>query len=191
MTIGALSTSHISRACWPGLFTGEECDGGVHGGLLLAKVQDVAVGLGAVEDAIGAGEGLDQSVVFEVLVYIERVQVFGIEAGEQHVHHNGNVDLLRGGIVGVRPLLVFDALLHILIVKIEFAKDVVGTVSIVVIGEDGLEGVHFQLGFNFIIRLFLRQVFLNLLDVAVPFCGRRKDACDVQRFELGIGGLLF
>ena len=78
-----------------GLFAGEEGDGGIHGVLLLAEVEDVAVGLGAVEHAVGAGEGLDQAVVLEVLVHVERVQVFGIEAGEQHVHHDGDVDLLR------------------------------------------------------------------------------------------------
>ena len=78
-----------------GLLAGEEGDGGIHGVLLLAEVEDVAVGLGAVEHAVGAGEGLDQAVVLEVLVHVERVQVFGIEAGEQHVHHDGDVDLLR------------------------------------------------------------------------------------------------
>jgi hypothetical protein len=81
-----------------GLFPGEEGDGGIHGVLLLTEVEDVAVGLGAVEHAVGAGEGLDQAVVLEVLVDVERVQVFGIEAGEQHVDHDGDVDLLRGGV---------------------------------------------------------------------------------------------
>ena len=76
-----------------GLFAREEGDGGIDGVLLLAEIEDVAVGLGAVEHAVGAGEGLDQPVVLEVLVHVERVQVFGIEAGEQHVHHDGDVDL--------------------------------------------------------------------------------------------------
>ena len=93
MTTGALSTSQISRAL-VGLLAGEEGDGGIDGVLLLAEVEDVAVGLGVVEHAVGAGEGLDQAVVLEVLVDVERVQVFGIEAGEQHVHHDGDVDLL-------------------------------------------------------------------------------------------------
>ncbi len=110
-----------------GLFAGEEGDGGIDGVLLLAEVEDVAVGLGGVEHAVGAGEGLDQAVMLEVLVHIERVQVFGIEAGEQHVHHDGDVDLVLRHAwrslsqVGVGPLLVFDALLHILVVEIELA----------------------------------------------------------------------
>ena len=70
-----------------GFLAGEEGDGGIHGLLLLAKVEDFSVGLGAVEHAICAGEGLDQAVVLEILVDIERVQVFGIETSEQHVHH--------------------------------------------------------------------------------------------------------
>ena len=36
--------------------------------------------------------------------------------------------LLRSGVVGVRPLLVFDALLHILVVEVELAESVIGAV---------------------------------------------------------------
>ena len=39
-------------------------------------------------------EGLDQAVVLEVLIDVERVEVFGVEAGEQHVDDDGDVDLL-------------------------------------------------------------------------------------------------
>jgi hypothetical protein len=34
-------------------------------------LKHIAVGLGAVEHAIGAGEGLNQAVVLEVLIHIE------------------------------------------------------------------------------------------------------------------------
>ena len=54
--------------------TGEERDGVVDAVLLLPEVEDVAVGLGRVEDAVGAGKGLDQAVVFEILVDVERVE---------------------------------------------------------------------------------------------------------------------
>ena len=46
---------------------------GADGVLLLAEVENIAIGLGAVKDAIGAGEGLNQPVVLQVLVYIERI----------------------------------------------------------------------------------------------------------------------
>ena len=139
-----------------GLLAGEEGDGGIHGLLLLAEVEDVAVGLGAVEHPVGAGKGLDETVVPQVLVHVERVQELGIEASQQHVHHDGDIDLLRGRIVGIRPLLVFDALLHILVVEIELAEAVIGAVAGVVIGEDGLEGFLFHLRLNFVVRLLLR-----------------------------------
>ena len=76
------------------LRAGEQGDGVIDGVLLAAEVEDVAVGLGGVEHAVGAGEGLDQAVVLEVLVDVERVEVLGVEAGEQHVHDDGDVDLL-------------------------------------------------------------------------------------------------
>jgi hypothetical protein len=47
--------------------TGEKGDGGIDGVLLLAEVEDIAVGLGAVEHAIGAGEGLNQPWCFRFL----------------------------------------------------------------------------------------------------------------------------
>ena len=104
-----------------GLGAGEERDGGIDGVLLAAEVEDVAVGLGGVEHAVGAGEGLDQAVVLEVLVDVERVEVLGVEAGEQHVDDDGDVDLLAALLrqVGVGELLVLDALLDVLVVEVE------------------------------------------------------------------------
>ena len=60
----------------------EQLDGGVDGVLLLTKVEDVAVGLVAVEDSIGSRERLNQPVVLEVLVDVQRVEVFGVESRE-------------------------------------------------------------------------------------------------------------
>ena len=95
------------------------------------------------------------------------------------------------GQVGIRILLILDALLHVLIVAVEFADAVVGSVLSVVVGDDGLEGGFLFVGLLFVVGLFLRQVFLNLLYVLVAFGGRGKDAGDVERLEIGVGGLLF
>jgi len=65
------------------LDAGEEGDGGIDRLLLAPEVEDVAVGLGVVQHAVGAAEGLDQPVVLQVLVDVERVQVFAVEAGEE------------------------------------------------------------------------------------------------------------
>ena len=54
-----------------------------------------------------------------------------------------------------------------------------------------LSAAFFLSGSCFVVRLFLRQVFLNLLHVRVALGGRGEDAGDVQRLEVGIGGLLF
>ena len=152
--------SLIYKPDFPGLLGGflarEEGDGGIHGILLLPEVQDVTVGLGAIQHTVGAGKSLDQAMVAQVFVHIERVQVFGIKAGEQHVHHDGDVDLLSGRVVGIRPLLVFDALLHILIVEIELTEGVIGAEAGIVISKDGLERGFLALGVHLVVRLLLR-----------------------------------
>jgi hypothetical protein len=68
---------------------------------------------------------------------------------------------------------------------------VVAAVLGVVVGDDGLEGGFLLVGLLFVVGLFLRQVFLNLLHVLVAFGGRGEDAGDVERLEVGVGGLLF
>ena len=175
------------------LRTGEEGDGGVDAVLLLAEVEDVAVGLGGVENAVGAGEGLDQAVVLEVLVDVERVEVLGVEAGEEHVDDDGDVDLLLAlaGQVAVGELLILDALLDVLVVEVELVDVVVGAVLLVVVGDDGLERGLLALGVVLVVLLLLGQVFLDLLDVLVALRGRREDGGDLERDEVGIGGLAF
>ena len=80
-----------------------------------------------VENAVGAGEGLDQAVVLEVLVDVERVEVLGVEAGEEHVDDDGDVELFLAlaGQVAVGELLVLDALLDVLVVEVEVVDVVV------------------------------------------------------------------
>ena len=157
--------------------------------LLAAEVEDVAVGLGGVEHAVGAAEGLDQAVVLEVLVDVERVEVLAVEAGEEHVDDDGDVDLLAALLrqVGVGELLVLDALLDVLVVEVELVDAVVGAEARVVVGDDGLEGLLLALGVVLVVLLLLRQVFLDLLDVGADVGRRREDGGDVERDELGIG----
>jgi hypothetical protein len=92
-----------------------------------------------------------------------------------------------GCAVGIGPLLVFDALLHILVVQIELGDAVVGAVAGVVVRKDGLERGLFPSG-SCSLSLFLRQVFLDLLHIGIALGGRGEDAGDVQRLEVGIGG---
>src|SRR5208282_1760075 len=132
-------------------------------------------------------------VVLQVLIHIKRVQVFGIEAGEQHVHHDDDVDLFFAlvGHVLIGKLLILDARLHILVVEIEFADTVIGAKAGVVVGDDGLERLLFLLRFLFVVGFFLWQVFLNLLHILVALGGRREHAGDVQRLKGGVCILFF
>ena len=76
------------------VLAGEERDGVVDRLLLGAEVEDVAVGLGVVQHPVGAREGLNQAVVLEVLVDVQGVEVLRVEAGQQHVDDDGDVDLV-------------------------------------------------------------------------------------------------
>ena len=79
--------------------------------------------------------------MLEVFVDIERVEELGVEAGEQHIDDDGDVDLLAALLrqVGIRELLVLDALLHVLIVEVELVDAVIGAEAGVVVGDDGVE----------------------------------------------------
>ncbi|GIV50103.1 MAG: hypothetical protein KatS3mg038_0624 [Candidatus Kapaibacterium sp.] len=87
--LGEPAYHHRGRVHQPDLagafagLAGKERDGLVHGLLLGAEVKDVAVGLGVVEHPVGARKGLNQAVVLEVLIHVERVQIRRIKAGQQ------------------------------------------------------------------------------------------------------------
>ena len=171
------------------LFTREQGNGGIHRVFLRAEVEDVAVGLGAVEHAVGARERLYQTVVLEVFVHIQGVEVFAVNAGEQHVHDDGDVDLLGGRVVSIRPLLGFDALLNVLVIQVKKTNGVVGAEARVVVGQDGFERGFFTVGVNLVVLFFLRQVFLYLLHVGIALGGWRKHASDVERHKVGVSGV--
>ena len=149
--------------------------------LLIAEVEDVAVGLGRVEHAVGAGKGLDQAVVPEILVDVERVEEPGVEAGEKHVDDDSDVDLLLAlaGQVAVGELLILDALLDVLIVEVEIGDVVVRVVLPVVVGDDGLERGLLALGVMSVVLLLLGKILLNLPNVLVALSRRREDGGDL------------
>jgi len=89
----------------------------------------------------------------------------------------------------IRVLLVFDALLDVLIVEVEFVDRVVGAEAGVVVGDDGFEGLFLFLGIVLVVFQFGRQIFLNLADVCADVAGRREDGGDVQRDKIRVGEL--
>ena len=170
------------------LLAGEQGDGLVHRLLLLAEVEDIAVGLAVVEYAVGAIKGLDQAVVLEVLVHVQGVEVLGIKTREQHVDDDGDVDLLGLRQVGIGVLLILDALLHILVVEVEFRDTVVAAKAGVVVVDDGFECGLLTFWVLLVVLLFLRQVFLNLLHVLVALSRWREHAGEVQWPEVFVDG---
>ncbi len=119
------------RVPFCGSLTGEEGDGGIDRALLLAEVEDVTIGLGRVHDAVSCARRLGSDRDALVLVDVEGVQELRVKAGQKHVDDNRDVDLVVRVVgvsllkVRIRPLLVFDPLLHVLIVEVEFADLVV------------------------------------------------------------------
>ena len=166
-----------------GLDAGEKGDGCIDVVPLIAEVEDVAVGLGRVEHAVGAGKGLDQAVVPEILVDVERVEEPGVKAGEKHVDDDGDVDLLPAlaGQVAVGELLILDALLDVLIVEVEVVDVVVRAIPLVVVGDDGLERGLLVLGVVPVVPLLLWKVLLNLSNVRVALRGRREKTAAILR----------
>ena len=57
-----------------------------------AVIADGAEGFVRAEQAVGAAEGLDDALVVDDLVEIERVEPLGVEAREHLVHHDEQVD---------------------------------------------------------------------------------------------------
>ena len=176
-----------------GLYAGKQRDGGIDAFLLLAEVDDMAVRLGRVQHAVGAGKGLDQAVMPEGLVDVERVEKPGVETGQQHVDDDGDVDLFRpfARQVAVGKLLLLDALLHIPMVEVEAVEGVdvvVGVVPAVVVGDDRPQRGLLALGIVPVVLLFLQQVFLNLPDVRVAVGRRREQGGDFQGHECRVGG---
>lgn len=102
-------------------------DGGIDGLLLGAEVEDVAIRLRVVQHAIGPAERLNQPVMLEILIDVQRVEVFRIEPGQEHIDDDGDVDLFPPLLrqIGIRELLVLDPLLDVLVVEVELADGVV------------------------------------------------------------------
>ncbi len=98
-----------------GIEVGKQRDGVVGSLLEVAETNDIAVGFDLVEDAIGTGKGLDEAVVFEVFVHVERVHLFGVEARQEHIDDEQNVHAV-GVLKGVFFALL-DALGDVLVIS--------------------------------------------------------------------------
>ncbi|MNR39031.1 hypothetical protein D3C85_1571950 [compost metagenome] len=107
-------------------------------------------------------------MVLEVFIDVERVEVLAVEAGEQHIDDYGDVDLVLRGLgigfaqVSIRPLLVLDALLHVLIVEVEFLDAVVRIEAGIVAGDNRLQRCLLGVWFLLVVFQLGGKVFLQL-----------------------------
>ena len=122
-------------------------------------------------------------MILQILIHIQRIQIFGIKACQQHIHYNRNVNLVLMCIVLIGVLLALDAFLHILIVSIKLSCRMVCTILFVIIINDGHECSLFLVWLFLIVYTLLLQILLNLHDVPVPFSRWREHTSNVQWLE--------
>ena len=99
-------------------------------------------------------------MIAQVFIHIKRVEVFGVKAGKEHIHHDGNIDLLVLWKIGIYVFLVFDALLQEGIVLIKVLKAAVFAVLRIVVGDDFCQRRLAQFGLLFIVLYLLREILL-------------------------------
>ena len=104
-------------------------------------------------------------MVLQAFVHIEGVEVFGVEAGQEHVDNDGDVDLLLPG--HVLSALPLDALLHVAVVAVELLDTEVPAVGLSVNTDDTPEGFLLAQRVHLVVLSLLVKLFLYLHDVAV------------------------
>ena len=87
----------------------EQGDRVVRGVFEVAEADDVSVGLDRVEDSVCARKGLDEAVGAQVLVDPQGVEGLGVEAGEEHVHDDDQVDAPVGQGLGEALVVAFES----------------------------------------------------------------------------------
>lgn len=128
-------------------------------------------------------EKVQQAVVFQVLVHVERVQRFAVEARQEHVHHQQNVHL---------P--VADALGHVLVVVVErlaVLGRVAAPVELVVVGDvfvQLLAGMHVDGRVAVDVQVLVRNAAVGVLILFVVGEGEDRGDPEVVR-PLRLAGL--
>ena len=123
---------------------------------------------------------------FQILIDIQRIQIFGIESGQQHIDDDGNIDLILMRNIFIAVLLRLDTTLNILIIGIEFRNRMIRPVLLIVIVDNPTQRGFLFAGIFLVIETLLGQILLYLLHILVAFGRRREDTCDIQRFIFGI-----
>ena len=78
-----------------GLVVAKQLDRGIHLILQVAEAYNLAKTLLLVQHSVSSAESLQQTVIFKILIYIKRVELFSIEAREEHTYNQQKVERLH------------------------------------------------------------------------------------------------
>ena len=90
------------------LLIAKQRNGGIYPLLQVAETDDISKGFDGIEDAVGAAESLNEPVHLQVLVHPESVQGGGIKTGEEHIHHDQQIQFLVFHPQGNIPVVVLE-----------------------------------------------------------------------------------
>ena len=158
-----------------GFFVAEKGDGFVGGFFEVAETDDIAEGFDGVEDTVGSRKGLDEAVLLEVLVDPEGIEGRSVEAGEEHVYDDEDVDLA-----------VFDAQGEVFVVVLEFVGRGVksGVEGSVVVDDCGFEEVARGLVKLVRFKTFVREYVFGIVFVDAEAVDGRDVKIAFLFFEL-------
>lgn len=154
--------------------------------LQTTEAHNVTKRLDLIQNTVSAGERLDQSVVFQVLVHPEGIQRSRVKAGEEHIDHDQQIDLLVlhpqrqilvvaleaivvGAVVGIEHLIIIiDRLLEKLARALIQPRGTLGilfiedTVSLFLVGGIAEDGRDLELLGRVSIHLTLELIIIQL-----------------------------
>ena len=70
----------------------EQGEGLVRGLFQVTEAQDITERLVCIQNTVGPWKGLNETMIFKVLVDIQGVEWFWVKTGQEHIHHEQNID---------------------------------------------------------------------------------------------------
>ena len=110
----------------------EKFDGFVHLTLHVTEADNLSEAFLLVQHTVGTAERLKQSVVFHVLVNIERIKFFAVKACQEHTHDKTEVKRLHV------CLLFLHAQVDVIVICTEVLCSEACTIHIIIVIHDGL-----------------------------------------------------
>ena len=137
----------------------EKPDGRIDIAFQITEAYNLAETLFLIQYTVGTAERLQQSVVLQVLVHIERIELLAVEARKEHAHDKAKVKRLH-----VRFLL-FHALIDVIVIGSEILSSICRAEHFVVVIHDGLQFVRLTYAFADILSRTHSCLFVILATV--------------------------